>query len=269
MAFTCAFFLSQHVIATPVASRPRSVTVPLGSASAMKGWKGCTVTSAPGATRASSLTACRATSALPSGMWSSASWLTGHSSSWTGLILSKSRESLAHTSRHSTHWRKSSLKLKPSSLKIQLLSPWRTLGISLRKQSEYSCSYMDKSVLGRSGSSIKLGFTWVTDVPMLGWGHLVWLLWLGGGAVAPGAPCHAQHWQWAPILGAETWPGQAGAVQLPVVLGWAALLPLLSRQLITREPLMLALCCPRAKDKHCYYVREWRGGEIKFLDFRV
>lgn len=226
MAFTCAFFSSQHVIATPVASRPRSVTEPLGSASAMKGWKGCTVTSAPGATRASSLTACPATSALPSGMWSSASWLIGHSSSWTGLILSKSRESLAHTSRHSTHWRKSSLKLKLSSLKIQQLSPWRTLGISLRKQSEYSCSYMDKSVWEGVGVPSNWDLPEWLMFPCWAGGTLVWLLWLGGGAVAPGAPCHAQHWQWVPILGAETWPGQAGAVQLPAVLGWGCPAPI-------------------------------------------
>lgn len=37
MAFTCAFFSSQRVIATLMASRPHSATVPPGSASAMKG----------------------------------------------------------------------------------------------------------------------------------------------------------------------------------------------------------------------------------------
>lgn len=154
-----AFFFLQLVIAILVASRPRNATAPLGSASAMKGWKGRAVTNAPGATRASSLTVCRATSASPSGTWSSVSWLIGPSSSWIGLMPSKSLESLAHTSRRSTPWRKSSVKLKPSSLKIQLLSPWRTLGISLRKQSEYSHSYVDKSGVGRSGSASELGFT--------------------------------------------------------------------------------------------------------------
>lgn len=272
MAFTCAFFSSQHVTATLVASRLHSVTVPLGSASAMKGWKGCTVTSAPGATQASSLTVCRATSALPSGMWSSASWLIGPSSSWTGLTPSKSLESLVHTSRRSTCWRRSSLKSKPSSLKIQQLSPWRTLGISLRKQSEYSYSYMDKSVVGRSGSSSELGFMWVTDVPMLGWGHSGfsgWLrvLWpLGCWTTLPCSALAVSTHPTGQKPGSRNLVGQAGTVQLPV-LGWVVLLPLLSRQLITTEPLMLALCCPRAKDKHCYYVREWRGGEIKFLDF--
>lgn len=164
-----------------MASRPHNATVPLGSASAMKGWKGHAVTSAPGATQAFSLTACRATSASPSGTWSSASCLIGPSSSWTGLMPSKSLESLAHTSRRSTPWKRSSVKLKPSLLKIQLPSPWKTLGISLRKQSEYSHNYMDKSGVERSGSASELGFTWVTGVPMLGWGHpalrlQLWLL---------------------------------------------------------------------------------------------
>lgn len=267
MAFTFAFFSSQHVTATLMAFRPHSVTVPRGSASAMKGWKGCTVTSVPGATQASSLTVCPATSALPSGMWSSASWLIGPSSSWTGLIPSKSLESLAHTRRRSTHWRRSSLKLKPSLLKIQQPSPWRTLGISSRKQSEYSCSYMNKSVMGRSGSSSELVFTWVTDVPCWAEGTLAPLA--GWGCCG----CWSTLLCPAPAVSAH--PGSRNLARAgrssAAATCWAGvvLLPLLSRQLITREPLMLVLCCPRAKDKRCYYVREWRGGEIKFLDFRV
>lgn len=265
MAFTFVFFSSQHVIATLVAFRPHSVTVPLGSASAMKGWKGCTVTSAPGATQASSLTACPATSALPSGMWSSASWLIGPSSSWTGLIPSKSLESLAHTRRRSALWRRSSLKLKPSLLKIQQPNPWRTLGISSRRQSEYNCSYTNKSVVGRSGSSSDL---------------LEWLMspcWAEGTLAPLSGPGCCGCWSTLPCsaLAVSAHPGSRNLARAgrstAAATCWAGvvLLPLLSRQLITREPLMLALCCPRAKDKRCYYVREWRGGEIKFLDFRV
>lgn len=94
-----------------------------------------------------------------------------------------------------------------------------------------------------------------------GWVRLLWLL--GCWSLSP---CSA--------LALSAHPGsrnQAGAGRSSAAAAtcWAGvvLLPLLSRQLITREPLMLVLCCPRAKDKHCYYVREWRGGEIKFLDF--
>lgn len=68
-----ALFSFQLATATPAASRPRSVTAPQGSASATREWKGRAATSAPGATRASSLTVCPATSASPSGMSSLAS----------------------------------------------------------------------------------------------------------------------------------------------------------------------------------------------------
>lgn len=50
--------------------------------------------------------------------------------------------------------------------------------------------------------------------------------------------------------------GEGGSSAAAVLWAGVVLLPLRTRQLITTEPLMLALRSPGAKDKHCYYVTE-------------
>lgn len=130
---------------TPGALRHRSVTSPLASVSASRVLRAHAVTSALEGTRGSSPTALPATSASLFGTWSSLSWPTGLRSSWREPRPWRSVVWSGPTGRRWIRWRRKSVRSETSWPRAQPQSRWRTLGISLRRQSKYLLSQSNNS----------------------------------------------------------------------------------------------------------------------------